>query len=129
MAGLRRKSLVDDGQPHDRFLPGEPPSPCAAFTLMNHFYRAGHGPEGKPRPTPLHFAGTGFRDFTPLPEVPPRCGGYMPWHREALANQIDTYQHELAALREMLASGDGEALEKAFANARQARQQWLKNTP
>jgi prephenate dehydrogenase len=46
-----------------------------------------------------------------------------------LVNQIDAYQRELAALREMLARDDGDALEKAFASAREARQQWLKNTP
>lgn len=99
-----------------------------AFALMNHVYHTGHGPEGTPCPNdPLHFAGTGFRDFTRIAASSPEmwrdiCLG----NREALADQIDDYQRELTDLREMLARGDGDALEKAFASAREARQQWLK---
>lgn len=117
---------------HDKILATVSHLPhVLAFTLMNHVYRAGHGPEGTPHPNdPLRFAGTGFRDFTRIAGSSPEmwrdiCLG----NREALVDQIDAYQRELAALREMLARGDGEALEKAFANAREARQQWLKNTP
>jgi prephenate dehydrogenase len=124
-------SLMSASQ-HDKILATVSHLPhVLAFTLMNHVYRAGHGPEGTPRPNdPLHFAGTGFRDFTRIAASSPEmwrdiCLG----NREALVNQIDAYQHELAALREMLSSGNGEALEKAFADAREARQQWLKNMP
>ena len=126
-----RISLMSASQ-HDKILATVSHLPhVLAFTLMNHVYRAGHGPEGTPRPNdPLRFAGTGFRDFTRIAGSSPEmwrdiCLG----NREALVNQIDAYQRELAALSEMLASSDGEALEKAFANAREARQQWLKNVP
>jgi prephenate dehydrogenase len=126
-----RVSLMSASQ-HDQILATVSHLPhVLAFTLMNHVYRAGHGPNDTPRPNdPLHFAGTGFRDFTRIAGSSPEmwrdiCLG----NREALVNQIDAYQRELAALREMLASSDGEELEKAFANAREARQQWLKNTP
>ncbi|SDA10999.1 prephenate dehydrogenase [Nitrosospira sp. Nsp18] len=126
-----RISLMSARQ-HDKILATVSHLPhVLAFTLMNHVYRAGHGPEGTPRPNdPLRFAGTGFRDFTRIAGSSPEmwrdiCLG----NREALVNQIDAYQRELAALREMLASRDGEALEKAFVNARETRQQWLKNTP
>ncbi|BCT68750.1 prephenate dehydrogenase/arogenate dehydrogenase family protein [Nitrosospira sp. NRS527] len=123
-------SLMSAGQ-HDKILATVSHLPhLLAFTLMNHVYRAGHGPDGMPRPNdPLHFAGTGFRDFTRIAASSPEmwrdiCLG----NREALVDQIDAYQRELAALRETLARDDGDALEKAFANAREARQQWLKNT-
>ena len=124
-------SLMSANQ-HDKILATVSHLPhVLAFALMNHVYRAGHGPEGTPNPNdPLHFAGTGFRDFTRIAGSSPEmwrdiCLG----NREALVDQIDAYQRELAALRETLARDDGDALEKAFASAREARQQWLKNTP
>jgi prephenate dehydrogenase len=124
-------SLMSASQ-HDKVLATVSHLPhVLAFTLMNHVYRAGHGPNGTPRANdPLHFAGTGFRDFTRIAGSSPEmwrdiCLG----NREALVNQIDAYQRELAALREMLARDDGDALEEAFTSARVARQQWLKNMP
>ncbi len=95
-----------------------------AFTLMNHVCAgAGDKPEDL-----LRFAGSGFRDFT-------RIAGSSPemWrdiclaNREALLKQIDAYQNELTNLREMLARGDGQALEKIFADAREVRQRWLQD--
>ena len=69
----------------------------------------------------LRFAGSGFRDFTRIAASSPEmwrdiCLG----NREALFKQIDAYQNELAALREMLARGDGDALERVFSGARNA---------
>ncbi|MEK7843228.1 MAG: prephenate dehydrogenase/arogenate dehydrogenase family protein, partial [Pseudomonadota bacterium] len=95
-----------------------------AFTLMNHVCTSA---SDKPEEL-LRFAGSGFRDFT-------RIAGSSPemWrdiclaNREALLKQIDAYQNELTNLREMLARGDGQALEKIFADARDARQRWLKD--
>ncbi|SEO84671.1 prephenate dehydrogenase/arogenate dehydrogenase family protein [Nitrosovibrio sp. Nv6] len=123
-----------DARQHDKILASISHLPhVLAFTLMNHV-SAVH-PEDLPGSNdplrssdPLNFAGTGFRDFT-------RIAGSSPemWrdiclaNREALSSQIDAYQRELADIREMLARGDGKALERAFANAREARRQWLKN--
>ncbi len=95
-----------------------------AFTLMNHVCTSALDNPGDL----LRFAGSGFRDFT-------RIAGSSPemWrdiclaNREALLKQIDAYQNELTNLREILAQGDGQALEKVFANAREARQRWLKD--
>lgn len=95
-----------------------------AFTLMNHVCTSAEDNPGDL----LRFAGSGFRDFT-------RIAGSSPemWrdiclaNREALLKQIDAYQNELTNLRETLAQGDGQALEKVFANAREARQRWLKD--
>lgn len=92
-----------------------------AFTLMNHVASADSNLDDV-----LRFAGSSFRDFT-------RIAGSSPemWrdiclaNREALLRQLDAYQNELTSLRELLANGDGQALEKFFADAREARQQWL----
>ena len=77
----------------------------------------------------LRFAGSGFRDFTRIAGSSPEmwrdiCLG----NRETLLRQIEAYQRELAAIRDMLARGDGEALEKLFANARETRRRWLKKS-
>lgn len=116
---------------HDNILAAVSHLPhVLAFLLMNRVCAgAGRDPEGLLRPDDLlHFAGSGFRDFT-------RIAGSSPemWrdiclaNREALCGQIDAYRNELTALREMLARGDGEAMESVFANARETRRQWLRN--
>lgn len=95
-----------------------------AFTLMNHVCTSTEDNPGDL----LRFAGSGFRDFT-------RIAGSSPemWrdiclaNRESLLMQIDAYQNELTNLREMLARSDGQALEKTFADARNARQRWLQD--
>jgi prephenate dehydrogenase len=114
-----------------------------AFALMNH--ASPHRIHGTDNPLPslpvsgqqhdrpcepLRFAGTGFRDMV-------RIAGSSPemWrdicvaNREALIRQIDAYQEELVALRQLLASGNGKELENAFSQARDARKRWLENQP
>lgn len=74
----------------------------------------------------LRYAGTGFRDFT-------RIAGSSPemWrdiclaNRESLLRQMDAYQNQLAKLRDLLANGDGETLEKIFAHARETRSRMM----
>jgi prephenate dehydrogenase len=116
---------------HDKTLAAVSHLPhILAFLLMNHVSsNAQYNPDDMLRSNDsLRFAGSGFRDFT-------RIAGSSPemWrdiclaNREALSGQIDAYQNELTALREMLACDDGEALERVFASAREARQRWLKN--
>ena len=112
---------------HDEILAAMSHLPhLLAFTLMNHVCASVDG-----NPDDLfRFAGSSFRDFT-------RIAGSSPemWrdiclaNREALLRQIDAYQNELTSLRELLAHGDGQALEKVFADAREARQHWLKDSP
>ncbi|PTR10051.1 prephenate dehydrogenase [Nitrosospira sp. Nsp5] len=101
-----------------------------AFLLMNHVSSSTEHDSNEPlrADDPLRFAGSGFRDFT-------RIAGSSPemWrdiclaNREALSWQIDAYQKELTALREMLARDDSEALERVFTSAREARRRWLEN--
>lgn len=71
------------------------------------------------------YAASGFRDFT-------RIAGSHPemWrdiciaNRQALLAELDQYLAELAYLRALLLSGDGERLEQHFADAREARNKW-----
>ncbi|MDE2365645.1 MAG: prephenate dehydrogenase/arogenate dehydrogenase family protein [Betaproteobacteria bacterium] len=106
-----------------------------AFVLMHHICSAqddakknAQNMDDMPGPGDLlRFAGSGFRDFTRIAGSSPEmwrdiCLG----NREALMNQIDAYQRELAEVREMLAHGDGESLEHIFAKAREAQRQSLK---
>jgi len=107
---------------HDEILAAMSHLPhLLAFALMNHVASADSNLDDL-----LRFAGSSFRDFT-------RIAGSSPemWrdiclaNREALLRQLDAYQNELTSLRELLANGNGQALEKFFADAREARQQWL----
>jgi len=72
------------------------------------------------------YAAGGFRDFTRIASSHPEM-----WrdicvaNREALLHEIDRYAGELAALRELIAAGDGAALEAIFRKAREARDAWL----
>lgn len=127
-----RVSQMSAGQ-HDKILAAVSHLPhVLAFLLMNHVSPGAEQHPDDPLASndPLRFAGGGFRDFT-------RIAGSSPemWrdiclaNREALSRQIDAYQNELMILREMLARNDGEALEKVFDNAREARRRWLKHKP
>ena len=117
---------------HDEILAAVSHLPhVLAFALMNHVVSAGaEGSDGAHDNELLRFAGSGFRDSTRIAGSSPEmwrdiCLG----NREALLNQIDAYQKELTAVREMLAHGAGDALERFFANARSARERWLKSLP
>ncbi len=107
---------------HDQILAATSHLPhILAFTLMNHLYKSTDTPENL-----LRFAGSGFRDFT-------RIAGSSPemWrdiclaNRSALIGQMTAYQHELNILKNLLENGDGEALQKAFSQARSMREDWL----
>jgi prephenate dehydrogenase len=109
---------------HDRVLAATSHLPhLLAFTLMNHLFHSTDHPENL-----LRFAGSGFRDFTRIASSSPEM-----WrdiclaNREALLEQIEAYQNELNSLREMLEKDDGEGLGQAFLQAREMREDWLKN--
>jgi len=122
---------------HDKILAAVSHLPhVLAFALMHHISGTRNDAEkGQTKyetlsPSDvLRFAGSGFRDFTRIAGSSPEmwrdiCLG----NRETLIGQIDAYQQELAEVREMLARGDGEALERVFTKAREARQRWLKSS-
>jgi prephenate dehydrogenase len=74
----------------------------------------------------FQYAASGFRDFT-------RIAGSSPemWRDISLANQaallseLDSYMTQLTRLRAMLAQGDGNGLEAVYANAQNARHNWI----
>jgi prephenate dehydrogenase len=75
------------------------------------------------------FAAGGFRDFTRIASSHPEM-----WRDICLANrdlllpELKKYQGKVASIEKLLQAGDGDALEKLFAEARQARDQWLKSS-
>lgn len=107
-------------QEHDRVF--------AAVSHLPHLLAFGlvHDLAGRANAEQLFgFAASGFRDFT-------RIAGSHPemWrdiciaNRQALLAELDQYLAELAYLRALLLSADGERLEKLFAEARAARNAW-----
>ncbi|NMG76318.1 prephenate dehydrogenase [Aromatoleum diolicum] len=107
-------------QEHDRVF--------AAVSHLPHLLAFGlvHDLAGRANAEQLFgFAASGFRDFT-------RIAGSHPemWrdiciaNRQALLAELDQYLAELAYLRALLLSGDGDRLEQLFAEARQARNAW-----
>lgn len=93
-----------------------------AFTLMNHLRHSTDQPESL-----LRFAGSGFRDFTRIASSSPEMWRDISLsNRIALLKQINTFQNELKTLQTMLEEGNGKALENAFSEAREMREDWLK---
>lgn len=91
-----------------------------AFALVNDIARKPHAE------LLFQYAASGFRDFT-------RIAGSSPemWRDITLANQpamlteLDAYLAQLGQLRAMLAARDGAAIEAVYANAQQARHNWI----
>jgi prephenate dehydrogenase len=107
-------------QDHDRVF--------AAVSHLPHLLAFGlvHDLAGRANAEQLFgFAASGFRDFT-------RIAGSHPemWrdicmaNRQAVLAELDQYLAELAYLRALLLSGDGDRLEQLFAEARRARNDW-----
>lgn len=107
-------------QDHDRVF--------AAVSHLPHLLAFGlvHDLAGRANAEQLFsFAASGFRDFT-------RIAGSHPemWrdiciaNRQAVLAELDQYLAELAYLRALLLSGDGQRLEQLFAEARRARNAW-----
>jgi prephenate dehydrogenase len=75
------------------------------------------------------FAAGGFRDFTRIASSHPEM-----WrdiciaNRDRLVHELRSYSNELAAVRKLLEAGDGAALEKLFASARDARDKWIQSS-
>ncbi|MBS0300403.1 MAG: prephenate dehydrogenase/arogenate dehydrogenase family protein, partial [Proteobacteria bacterium] len=109
---------------HDRVLAIVSHLPhLIAFTICN---TADHL-EQEAKEQVMDYAASGFRDFTRIASSSPEM-----WrdiclaNREALLEQIEAYQTELNSLRDLLKKHDGEALERAFSQARGMREDWLK---
>ncbi len=75
------------------------------------------------------FAAGGFRDFTRIASSHPEM-----WrdicvaNRDRLLAELRCYQAKLASMEKLLEAADGAGLERLFAEAREARDQWLKRS-
>lgn len=120
-AGSRVVSM--DAESHDDFLASVSHLPhLAAFALVN----AVRNQTDSDDHDPFRFAAGGFRDFTRIASSSPEMWRDIALaNSEALSRKIDAFQAELSAMKAALATGDGEALLKAFAAAKKARDAWL----
>lgn len=110
-----------DAREHDEIFAAVSHLPhVVAFALVSMLAR---GPAAAKR---LGYSGGGLRDTV-------RIAGSSPemWrdiciaNREALTALLDEYLDEVEAARSAIAAADGEALERMFARARDARARWL----
>jgi len=75
------------------------------------------------------YAAGGFRDFTRIASSHPEM-----WrdicvaNRDRILDEIERYQAKLGEMEKLLRAADGDALEKLFAEARDARDRWLKSS-
>lgn len=101
----------------------------AAVSHLPHFlaYALVHEFAGRANSGQLFgYAAGGFRDFTRIASSHPEM-----WrdicvaNREALSAELDRYIAKLRALREPLVAGNAAALDKVFAESREARSRWL----
>ena len=117
---IRRMSPQD----HDRVFAAVSHLPhLLAYALVHDLAGRANGEEL------FSYAASGFRDFT-------RIAGSHPemWrdiclaNRHALIAELDEYLAELAYLRALLMSNDGDKLEALFSTARKARNRWAEKT-
>jgi prephenate dehydrogenase len=110
-----------DPQEHDAVLAAVSHLPhLLAFALV-------HEVAGRENSAQLFsYAAGGFRDFTRIASSHPEM-----WRDICIANrdrlllEAGRFSEKLASLRALLQAGDGEALEKLFAEARAARDEWI----
>jgi prephenate dehydrogenase len=75
------------------------------------------------------YAAGGFRDFTRIASSHPEM-----WrdicvaNRDRILDELKRYQAKLSEMEKLLRAADGDALEKLFAEARDARDRWLKSS-
>ncbi len=112
-----------------RMTPAEHDAVLAAVSHLPHLlsYALVHEFAGRANSAQLFgLAAGGFRDFTRIASSHPEM-----WRDICVANrgpllaELDRYAAKLAALRPLVESGDGAALERVFGEARAARERWL----
>ena len=91
-----------------------------AFALVDEFASR---PNAK---TLFSFAASGFRDFTRIAGSNPEMWRDIALNnREALLDELRTYELHIALLKKALEAGDGDALESLMARAKHARDRWM----
>ncbi len=72
------------------------------------------------------YAAGGFRDFTRIASSHPEMWrDICTANSDQLLNELSKFSGEIEKIRKMLQTGDAQALEKLFAEARAARERWL----
>jgi prephenate dehydrogenase len=115
-----------------RLAPDEHDAVLAAVSHLPHVlaFALVHDIAARPNAEQLFsYAAGGFRDFTRIASSHPEM-----WrdicvaNRDRLLDELKRYGGKLAQLQKLLDAGDGAGLEKLFAEARAARDQWLKSS-
>ena len=117
--GARVSSL--DMEEHDAVLGAVSHLPhVLAFALVHELASRENGAQL------FEYAAGGFRDFTRIASSHPEM-----WRDICIANsdrvleELKKYRRKLDAIGKLLEAGDGAALEKLFAEAREARDKWM----
>jgi len=75
------------------------------------------------------YAAGGFRDFTRIASSHPEMWRDISVaNRDRLVFEIEEYEKKMRTVKALLKAGDGAGLERLFAEAREARDQWLKRS-
>ena len=75
----------------------------------------------------FQYAASGFRDFTRIAGSSPEMWRDISLaNKEAVLTELDAYLLQLQRLRELLVADDGMSLQAVFANAQQARHNWMR---
>jgi prephenate dehydrogenase len=115
-----------------RLLPDEHDAVLAAVSHLPHVlaFALVHDIASRKNAEQLFsYAAGGFRDFTRIASSHPEM-----WrdiciaNRDRILDEVKRYQAKLDGLEKLLDAGDGDALQKLFAEARDARNQWLKSS-
>jgi prephenate dehydrogenase len=110
-----------DAEEHDAILGAVSHLPhLLAYALVHEFASRDNGAQL------FDYAAGGFRDFTRIASSHPEM-----WRDICIANsdrileELKKYRRKLDAVGKLLEAGDGAALEKLFAEAREARDKWI----
>lgn len=77
--------------------------------------------------TYFRHAGSGFRDFTRIAGSHPEMWRDISMaNKDALVAELEAFIAKLSGMRDLLESGDSDALEALFSRAREARLNWIK---
>ena len=115
-----------------RLSPDEHDAVLAGVSHLPHVlaYALVHDIARRPNAEQLFsYAAGGFRDFTRIASSHPEM-----WrdicvaNRDRLVDEMKRYGAKLGEMQKLIEAGDGAALEKLFAEARAARDQWLKSS-
>jgi prephenate dehydrogenase len=112
--------------------PDEHDAVLAAVSHLPHVlaYALVHDIAGRPNSQQLFsYAAGGFRDFTRIASSHPEM-----WrdicvaNRDRLLDEVQAFEEKLAQFKKLIEKGDGPALEKVFAEAREARNRWIRSS-